>query len=231
MYTDTIVIPNELLNYILLQRTNLTSALTRKISGYEIPYLYQTVCKIDAAINKKRIKERYIMEMMNDLDIMIKYLPKKCGSWIDIGCGVAGIDLLLYKHYEANVKIYLLDKTQLDATVKYAYRDCSAYYNSLKLAKKFLLSNGIPDSDLHQIDIANFTYFTETVDMVFSLLSWGFHYPISTYSDWVFERLNNGGKLIIDVRNGIDFRSELRKFKNFQIIYEHQKYARVGCEK
>jgi len=63
--------------------------------------------------------------------------------------------------------------------------------------------------------------------LVISTLSWGFHYPISTYIKSVFNLLNDKGLLILDLRKGETSNEELRKLLenfNIEIINSKRKY-------
>lgn len=42
------------------------------------------------------------------------------------------------------------------------------------------------------------------LDLVISLVSWGFHFPVSTYLDQVHDLLREGGRLILDLRKRKD---------------------------
>ena len=66
------------------------------------------------------------------------------------------------------------------------------------------------------------------IDLVISLISWGFHYPVNIYLDRVYNLLNNSGVIIMDTKkktNGIE--TLKKKFKKVFIIMEKEKYQRV----
>ena len=68
----------------------------------------------------------------------------------------------------------------------------------------------------------------ERFDLVLSLLSWGLHYPISTYLGEVHVALSKRGVSIVDVRLKSDGESELRRaFREVELIAEGNKYRRV----
>ena len=73
----------------------------------------------------------------------------------------------------------------------------------LELSKQALCLAGISESNIYLIDadpakIADL----RPVDLILSLHSWGFHYPISVYLDSVIKVLAPNGKIIIDIRRG-----------------------------
>ena len=150
---------------------------------------------------------------------------------LDIGCGVAGIDLFLDKHYmNGEVEFFLLDKSHVEEKIHYLFEEKGAYYNSLKIAKTMLTDNGIDESRVHLIEATdnNEIKINSKVNLVLSLISWGFHYPVGVYLDRVYQLLNKGGILILDIRKNTDgFDLLNKKFGNYKLISERAKYCRV----
>ena len=68
--------------------------------------------------------------------------------------------------------------------------------------------------------------------LMVSLISWGFHYPIATYLNLVVERLNEGGRLILDVRRESGGReARASPFAACDVICEDAKFERVLCQR
>jgi len=141
------------------------------------------------------------------------YLPDSAKAILDVGCGLAGIDVLLYQHYKSRgINLHLLDKEGISEKVYYGFNPEAAHYNSLLLAREFLKLNGV------FIDRVS-TYGIETegfpsqckFDVVISLYSWGYHYPVSTYLESVRTSLASDGIIILDVREGTDGKDQLAK--------------------
>lgn len=122
---------------------------------------------------------------------------------LDIGAGMAVIDLLLY-NYIPNSKFYLLDKEDWDesfaefGTPKICYGKTYPFYNSWRPVKDAIESSQFDQSRFKFI--SQYQEIPENLDVVTSYLSWCFHYPKETYWDKVFNSLKTGGKLILDVR-------------------------------
>jgi SAM-dependent methyltransferase len=190
---------------------------------------------LEAFLFKNRIKKLFNLDMRDEYDRIKNYLPDRASSILDIGCGVAGIDALLHEHYQNdNPKFFLFDKTELNEKVYYGIKKEAAFYNSLSVAKSLLENNGVPPQNIHlqEADLDRAIKFSEKFDLVISLISWGFHYPASTYLDRVYELLKPGGALIIDVRKGVGGEEEVRnKFHNAEAIYEAQKHIRIVAHK
>jgi SAM-dependent methyltransferase len=181
-----------------------------------------------------KVKRLYMEDIRGDYDSIKDHLPAEAKTVLDIGCGVAGIDVFISKHYDGRVDIFLIDRTTLERKVYYGFREKGAFYNSLALSKKFLEVNGVYPEKIHlqEANKDNSIHFDARFDIVLSLISWGFHYPVSTYLDEVFEKMNTGGILIIDVRKNTGGEGKLlEKFGNCKAIIETEKYVRVVSKK
>jgi SAM-dependent methyltransferase len=193
--------------------------------------IYNRIVEYEADVYSSRIISSYKTDIMNEYLSIAEFLPEPCTSILDIGCGVAGIDVLLNYHYKANQpKFFLLDKTHIEKSVWYGFKTKGAFYNSLDTAKDLLVQNNVPESFIHMVDATenNDINIDCRVDLVISLLSWGFHYPIDTYLEKVLKLLMKSGVLILDVRkntNGIDLLSDV--FSNVDVILDQPKYQRV----
>lgn len=231
-------VPDEAVKYILFQRGHclrFPGTFTYRVLDRILPFsIYNLVVEIEGKIYHSSIKAGYRDKMSKEYLSIKDSLPKTCSSILDIGCGVAGIDVLLNKHYEGKPTFYLLDKTKIEKSVFYGFKPRGAFYNSLDIAKEMLIQNGISErcvrcveaTDANKIDIHC------KVDLVISLISWGFHYPIEIYLDKVYDKLVEGGFLIIDVRkgtNGIELLNN--KFSRVDVIYNGRTGQRVLVSK
>ena len=81
-----------------------------------------------------------------------------------------------------------------------------------------------PDDGLIAID-------ADSIDVIISTISWGFHYPIKLYIESVHNLLRSDGVLIVDIRKdrgGID---ELIKLFEVIVINDNRKFQTVKCIK
>lgn len=148
----------------------------------------------------------YQKEIEQDFRIIENHLPERVESIIDIGCGMAGIDVFLKRKYPA-ARLDLLDgdgKFQ-----SYGFSPTSKPYSSRACAEELLAANGVKCDGW--IDVG--TNDQLKADLVISLLSWGFHYPLSAY--------NVSGFCIADLRKGHEGRRGV-------VIYEAAKYDRCA---
>ena len=129
----------------------------------------------------------------------------------------------------------LLDKTKIDSSIVYNYRENGSFYNSLPLAKFFLVQYGVPAVNItcEECKPDNIIPYSNKFDIVISLLSWGFHYPLNIYLDQVGKLLNNNGILIIDIREGSDgIRQITNHFNSNPILLRQTKtYQRIAIIK
>jgi len=229
------VVPNEAIKYILLQRTayqEFPNKFTYRALKNILPFsIYNQAVTREAEMSTSRIKALYENDMSREYQSIKYFLPKVCNSILDIGSGVAGIDVFLSKHYkDRQVMFYLLDKTIIEDVVFYDFKRKGSFYNSLDVAKNMLTRNGIPERCVHLIEATdnNEINIECKVELAISLISWGFHYPIETYLEKVYNLLINGGSLIIDVRKGTSGIDKLSNvFSKVDIILDEIKFQRV----
>lgn len=228
-------IPDSAIKYILFQRTAyliFTKSFLFRIIRKIIPsFSYNRMVGFEAKLNSKKVKEMYLTDMEREYLSIKEFLPDNCLRILDIGCGIAGIDIFLNQHYlNRGVEFYLLDKSEVEDSIYYMYEKNGAFYNSLNTAKTTLVMNGVEKNNVHLVEATekNDIDIDNDVDLVLSLISWGFHYPVSVYLEKVHNILNEGGALILDIRKNTDGLDLLtQKFSDSKIILETSKYIRV----
>jgi SAM-dependent methyltransferase len=240
-------VPDTALTYILFQRTGYlrftNHAFFRAVRKMLSFVSYEKMIALEARLNGERIKADYVADMDQEYQSMKAYLPAACSRVLDIGCGVAGIDVLLRQHYQGHnqnhnqaqeLQFFLLDKSQLETRVFYGFTSHGAFYNSLSVAKNVLVVNGIADDHVTTLEASddNTIAIQDRIDLVISLISWGFHYPVETYVQAVYQLLSEQGRLILDVRKKTDGLALLKdRFSACDVIAEEKKYVRVLCSK
>ena len=232
-------VPDTALTYILFQRTGyllFTNHAFFRAALKMLPFVsYERMIALEARLNRERIKAHYAQDMDQEYQSMKAYLPAACSRVLDIGCGVAGIDVLLRQHYQnqaQELQFFLLDKSQLEKRVFYGFKSHGAFYNSLPVAKNVLLVNGIADDHVITLEASddNTIAIQDRIDLVISLISWGFHYPVETYVQAVYQLLSEQGRLILDVRKKTDGLTLLKDwFSVCDVIAEEKKYVHALC--
>ena len=236
-----IKVPNNAVKYILFQRTELSiyrskEWLLRFVMNKYLP-IYNFAVNLEALLLSNRAKKLFSADMEVEYFNLKEYLPERPENILDIGCGVAGIDVMLTRHYGKEgkkVNFYLLDKTELNKKVFYGLEKTAAYYNSLDIARDFLIANGVSNENIHTQEVTGDPVFPgKQFDLVISLISWGFHYPVETYLEEVYGLLKPGGKLIIDVRKGSGGEKFIEdKFGSKPVVIrDAQKHQRFLIEK
>jgi|TARA_X000001382_G_scaffold99076_2_gene73514 hypothetical protein len=207
----------EYLEYLFPQRTRLETeyALTRESTQEDV----------DAAISKM-IQKDYLM--VND------YLPIKCESILDIGCGLALSDVALYNHYKNNYNnkpnIFLLDKNEFDTTKISGFNKEYKGYNSMDAAHDILTTNGVDSDKINLYETDNFDeLYDKKYDIISSFLSCGWHYDVSTYMDLFDKTLSDTGVLILDIRHDTGQVETVKsKFNLHRQIYNHAESKHTG---
>lgn len=116
---------------------------------------------------------------------------------VDIGCGVAVIDLLLYSYIPGST-FCLVDKEGFTFKPGIYYDPNYPQYHSWAPIVDAIESSNFDPSRFSMIGKEH--DFPKDVDCVTSWLSWGWHYPVETYWDKAFNSLKKGGKLMLDIR-------------------------------
>ena len=218
-------------SFILLQRTQLQSKrLRRALARVRLQYVPVGLC-LEGWLRRRSIEKGYVREIEADFREIRPYLPRNAASIMDVGCGIAALDALLFQHYEQQVRIlHLVDRSQISKNVYFGFQHQAAFYNSLERATKTLMANGVPEDRIRTIEAPPDGQLRgiAPLDLVISILSWGFHFPISTYLDSVCDYLAHDGRVITDVRRNTDGLDSLAaRFVNLSVISESRKAQRV----
>lgn len=173
-------------------------------------------------------RQEFIGALTHEFETLKDYLPEECTTVLDIGCGIAGIDVFLGLHYQSPY-FYLLDNSATSVKPIYGYDRGKSFYNSFQATIDMMQMNSIQDFQI--IDIANGLpgpLINIKPHLIISLLSWGYHFPVSEYLEQAHEILAPGGRVILDIRNGTDGIEVLNtRFDNIVPIVEENKAVRV----
>jgi len=168
--------------------------------------------------------------MLKDYDMIKDFLPNKANSILDIGCGIGLIDIALYKHYNNNVKLHLLDKTnKIDENTSIrGFNKNYVFYNSMDATLQTLLTNNVNNEDVftYEVGINDKLLYNQKYDVIISLLSCGWHYSIETYISILTSNLEDNGVLILDIRHDtgqLEYAKEHFILKNHIINFAESK--------
>ena len=215
--------------YIALQRPTYAWRSGRPLKVGHGLYVRHLMRRVERS-RRDKVARAFEEGLERDLVSLRPFLPERAASVLDIGCGLGGIDLLLHRHYAPDSpSLALLDRDGVSSDVFYGYEDDAASYASLVHARQFLEENGVPPADVSTFDADRDGYPADaTYDLIVSLISWGFHYPVSTYLDDVQRTLAPGGTLIVDVRDGTGAEDELRVLGDAEVV-ERSRWRKRLC--
>lgn len=216
--------------YIALQRTQYQQPVGRFVrkAFRRLPY-DQYLLRYVERLRNRPISELYTADMRAEYESIRNALPPTADDILDIGCGIAGIDVYLFGHYGQTPTLHLMDKTQVDP-IYYGYESRAAFYNDMDLTRRFLTLNGVPEEKFRFIEAmaGNIDRAGSKFDLVLSLIAWGFHFPLETYLEEVLRNLRPGGRIIVDVRAGGDGEAALQARKlRYDTLCEHEKFRRL----
>jgi SAM-dependent methyltransferase len=201
-----------------------------KYVGLLLPY--KLCVNLEALLRYPRIIRNYSEYMREEWKQLSPYLPAQAVRTLDIGCGIGGINEFLYETYGVQLEeIFLVDKNKIESRIHYGFRSTSSAYNSLSLAKSYLVNRGVSKEVIHTVDVDKEILPKDiTFDVILSLQSWGFHYPVQTYLDYAKQHLARRGVLIIDCRKGTDAMETLERHFAVSVIDDKPKCIRVSCQ-
>jgi len=214
---------------ILLQRTQLDFdtfiyKVSMKLVRY-MPFLFNTCFSLRAYVNREIIHKRYLKEMEDDYKTFAHVLPQvERPTIVDIGAGMAANDIYINKHYKQEAQFILVDENKVDTNIHFGYQPKGSFYNQNDLVLSFLQQHGISPT---QLDPEAFLASNIRADVVVSLYSWGFHYPVATYLSKVRDVLTPEGILIMDIRKIQNWEESLVGFEIKSIVKEDSKFARI----
>ena len=216
---------------LLLQRNELLSKkqnwLRKRFGRFIFTNIFVNYFQIQDI--EKRTEELFRRE----IEAIKDYLPKNVENIMDIGCGLGIINIYLNQIYNNQPNFFLLDKNRIDKEIKYGFSSEYESYNDLNQTKNLLLNNNI--NSLHTIDVEKDIKIENKIDLVISLKSMGYHYPIDQYLKLFRTCCNDNTCFIFDVSEGYYNASLLKKyFDVVDIIYEEKSIhslKRLFCTK
>ena len=233
---NSLLIPRRALPLIVFQRTEYLEKRLHLLGRVvrRLPILHRFFVYLKSILYAAEVRELFTRDMRAEFDAIRPFLPSTASAILDIGSGVGGVDVFLGEYYKNEVDIYLLDKTAVDRRVFYKFESRGSFYNDMSLAQELLVQNGMPRERIHLQEATddNRILFEARFDVVLSLISWGFHYPVGTYLPAVYSALKPGGVLLLDVRAGTDGEKEIeRVFGNCEIISRRGKIVKIRATK
>jgi hypothetical protein len=174
---------------------------------------------------KAKLKSRFEFTLAHLIDTLEKLPPG--ATIVDIGAGNSLVDILINaKFSDKKFKFILVDGDKTypltnPSSNNSFYQKDYATYNDWFFLKKIVELNNM-DNESFVTKVPNETWSTDSVDLVLSTASWGWHYPVDTYSAKVHAMLKDGGYLYINQALNVDFavKKLLALFNPIKIIMD-----------
>ena len=171
---------------------------------------------------------------LKELNTFKNFLPNSVNTIMDIGCGLGIINIYLNEFFEKKPVFFLLDKNKVDRKITYGFSSNYESYNDLNETKHILLENNIDTSCMYLFDVEKQFVITKKMDLVISLKSMGYHYPINTYIELFRNCCTKNTVFIYDIgENQYDENYLKTIFDDVKIIYEENTnnvLKRVCCK-
>ena len=171
---------------------------------------------------------------LKELNTFKNFLPNSVNTIMDIGWGLGIINIYLNKVFEKKPIFFLLDKNRIDRKIKYGFSLNYESYNDLNETKNILLENEIDSACVHLFDVERKFQINKKIDLVISLKSMGYHYPINSYIELFRNCCTKNTVFIYDIgENQYDENYLKSIFDDVKIIYEENTnnvLKRVCCK-
>ena len=171
---------------------------------------------------------------LNELETFKAFLPVSAENIMDIGCGLGIINIYLNKFFNKKSNFFLLDKSRIDKKINYGFSSNYESYNDLNETKNILLENDVDSGCIYLFDVEKKFQINKKMDLVISLKSMGYHYPINTYIELFRNCCTKDTVFIYDIGDNQYDENYLKTiFDNVKIIYEEKTnnvLRRVCCK-
>tara|TARA_B100000941_G_scaffold223511_1_gene165746 strand:- start:1538 stop:2230 length:693 start_codon:yes stop_codon:yes gene_type:complete len=212
----------------LLQRIELADKKLmkkRKIFGR---YLFSKIFS-KYFINTKKISEEYTKIMVEELNTIKKFIINK-KSFLSIGAGIGGLELLILKTF-SDAHVSFIEKNYVSNKIRYGWDDLNREgYNDLNLLDEFLKSNEISKKRYQIFDFDKKIFPTNKFDVLLSIYSLDYHYDFEVYSNYLKKIMTKDTILIFDTIRPKYFESV---FERIEILKEDSntvhKSKRIAC--
>ena len=168
---------------------------------------YNTVGLKGAFGDRGAILPHYVAEWIYDDYLSIREcLPGRVDDILDIGCGFGGLSALLQLHYAPaqTARFHLVEQAEIPGAEFSRPTPDAPPLDPLGCARDLLMANGVAENHINSVasDQAD-ALFAFGYDLIVSIRSWCYLYPIETYIGVVHERLRPGGRLVVDVNKNL----------------------------
>jgi SAM-dependent methyltransferase len=192
-----------------------------RISDSAFEYLAVQVGELDKLKTVRHVWEKaYERHLFARMDNILPYIPSQAKTVLDVGSGLGGIDILLYRWYDKETHVTLLDGSEFTPEVS----KHNVPFNSKKVAIEFLRDNGVNERHSHFMDCDSLK--SQPFDLIVSFRAWCFHIKPSMYLEFVRRCCHANTKVILDIRKTPFWRVEVAEHFDGMIIDDGEKHER-----
>lgn len=182
---------------------------------------------LESLLRKESIIKNALHEIEREFHSIAKAIDSRgIQSMIDIGCGHGLIDYFFQAEYGCDIHLVDIETTE---DRHHDYRDSGAGYGSLAKARQYLLLNGVNAENIRTTNPTKQRLLDNDADLVISLFSCGFHYPVFEYADFAKQVLRPGGLFIFDMRHNSGQDAFYDIFPEYFVIENRQKHRRIAA--
>lgn len=173
----------------------------------------------------------YRASLQRDFDTLRKVLQPMSRAILDIGSGLGGIDIMLWRHYawgRGGTNIWLLDGKD-DKPPEIGEIDHDQTFSSHAMAEDFFKHNGAKLTGYIDAADTEASMPLPIFNLVISLGSWCFHYEPNRYINLVAAHTSPSSLVVTDMRSS---KPEWIKqmevhFKAVAVLHESTKFKRM----
>ena len=168
------------------------------------------------------LADAYLASCQSDASLIAKTVVTAPRIAVDLGGGLGGVSACLSKLWP-ECEFVIVDRNGREGR-KINYGEDFGKYNQLEETGKFLRSGGVK----HRLINIDTQLPPTQADLIFSVLSWGFHYPIDTHIAWAASATK---QLVVDCRANTGADTLLRRnFSAVKLIAEYHKHEWYLCQ-
>lgn len=177
-----------------------------------------------------RFLQAVVAEIESDSKSILGTAPPKIVKMASIGPGLCILELLLYRQWKCS--FYLIDIEE-SKEHQHGFAMSGSGYSDLGSALRFLTDNGVPKIALNTCNPRKQKLDHSSVDLIMSILSMGFHYPLDEYVSYIRSALPPGGLLIFDKRKDTEDQGwkDLAPEFSIEANIDCGKFQRLACRK
>jgi len=160
---------------------------------------------------------------------------------LDIGVGLGALGVLVNRHYGGRVRFTYVDRSEHDPEgmapisigEQSGYGSTHPFYGNLGCTKELSRLSGLADVRTLELErdasgLARLE--SDSADLVYSIASWGYHYPVAMHMTEVGRILRPNGVLIITLRSGEPASEGLKALHDAGFICTSRNWAELRGE-